>query len=663
MEQSTDSPRWRRWLLASVAALLALFLIAALALSAIGWNWARAPLERLALERTGRALVIGGDLTVTPAWPAPRVRARSVTFANPAWAAEAQMLVVDAVELRVDLPALLRQTLVFPEVHLTHPVVALELGADGRKSWLLDRDQLDENARIRIGRLTLDQGRLGVDDVRQHTALRIDVATQDAPADGVAFSASGLFKGQALTARGTGGPVIGLRDADLAYPLKIDASVGRTRVQAEGTITGLAELTAADLHLAVRGDSLAQLYPLLGIALPPTGAYAFAGQLVHSGTSWRYDKFSGRVGKSDLAGSLQVMRGGVRSRLSGELVSQRLDFADLGPLIGAKPKAATAGAAAASSPRVLPELPLDAEQWNSVDADVTLRAKTILRDKALPLDNLVAHLVLADSQLTLDPLDFGLAGGHLQAVISLDGRQSPILAKARIKARKLLLAQLFPTLDLARASVGQVNGDIDLTGQGDSVGRMLATADGRASLVVADGQISKLLMEQMGLHLLEILQLKLSGDKSVALRCAVADFGIKRGVMQANALLLDTEVSTLVGNGSIDLARETLDLTLVPKTRSTSPIALRSPIHVRGTFANPVVALDTGRVAARGLGALALGLINPLLALMPLIEQGPGPESACARLIAATQAPLPRTPASAPPLKVPTSSGETPRSP
>jgi AsmA protein len=173
------------------------------------------------------------------------------------------------------------------------------------------------------------------------------------------------------------------------------------------------------------------------------------------------------------------------------------------------------------------------------------------------------------------------------------------------------------------------------------VGRLLATADGRVSLVAQNGKISRLMMEQIGLHLLEILQLNLTGDQTVPLRCAVADFDVARGVMQARALVLDTSVNTVVGNGRIDLAKETFDLRFVPRTKVSSLVALRGPVYVTGPFAQPVVRLDTGRIVARGAGALALGLLNPLLALLPLFEPGPGADSPCAELVREAQSKAP----------------------
>ncbi|MFA6311668.1 MAG: AsmA family protein, partial [Sterolibacterium sp.] len=144
---TASETRAGRWLGKLGVLLLLPPLLAMLWIMLFGWNWARAPLERLTFEKTGRQLAIGGDLTLKLAWPAPWITARQISFANPPWAGEKQMLAVDEVEFSVDLPELLGMKLVFPEVRLTRPTVFLEKAVDGRKTWLLDRDQSDETAR------------------------------------------------------------------------------------------------------------------------------------------------------------------------------------------------------------------------------------------------------------------------------------------------------------------------------------------------------------------------------------------------------------------------------------------------------------------------------------------------------------------------------------
>jgi uncharacterized protein involved in outer membrane biogenesis len=631
-----------RYFKAAAAFIVVAALSLVLLLAIFGWNWLRAPIERMVLERTGRALVITGDLTMEYAWPRPRLRAGAVSFANPAWATERQMVTAQTVEVSLDLPQLLARKIVFPEVRLQRPVLFLEKGSAGKKNWLLDLQQQDEGARFQIDRLSLDEGSLGYDDAAQKTRIRATLSTQDLAdgaesVTGLVFQAEGQFKGLALKAHGGAGPVLALREQTKPYPLLINAQIGPTTVQASGTVTDLASLAALDMRLKLHGASLEQLYPLLGIAVPETAPYALDGHLLHSAGKWRYEEFSGVIGKTDIAGNLQLLLGGKRPALSATLVSKRLVLTDLGPVIGARPGRVQAARQAAQplpvSVHVLPDLPFKFERWDSVDAEVDLHAKSIERAKELPLENLVAHLSLRDSVVKLAPLDFGLAGGELQAVITLDGRQSVIQAHAKVGVKKILVSKLFPTVALNETSLGQVNGEFDLSGRGNSVGRMLAAADGSVWLVVQGGSVSKLLMEKAGLHLWEILQIKLTGDRPIKLRCVVADFAVSKGRMQTQALVFDTEVTTLIGTGNIDLAQEQLDLTLNQKTKNTSPLALRSPIYLRGSFAKPQFGVDQTRMAVRALGALALGIASPLLAIIPLIDAGPGQDSDCAQLV------------------------------
>ena len=631
----------------TASVVLALVIAAALFVALFGWNWLRAPLEKKVFAQTGRALLIKGELDVALGWPWPRVHARQVSFANPAWAAQADMLTADEVAFSIHLPQLLAQRLKLSELHLVKPLVFLERHADGRKNWLLDLNQQNDNARIDIDRLTLDQGVVGYDDTADKTSIRAELSTVSAPAgskddSGVNFVAKGKFKGLPLVAKGSGDSVLALRDERTPYGLTIDTTVGQTRIQAEGQVTSLIKFSAIDMQLALSGDNLNQLFVLTGIALPATRDYVVQGHLVRKGNTLRYDAFSGRVGSSDLVGWWQVKTGGKRPSLTADLVSNQLTLEDLGPVIGAraghldaaiKAVAQTGSTAAVTPPskRVMPDLPFKFANWDSVDAEVKFRAQSMRQASYMPLDALSTHLSLKDSVLTLDPLQFGVAGGQINAVIVLDGRHNPIQAKAQVKLKRLALAKLLPADQKGQASSSQIGGQLNLAGSGNSVGSMLGHANGTVAVLVSGGEISQMTMEKAGLHLWEIFQLTLTGDKQIKLRCGVADFDVKAGNMHVNTLLFDTEVTTLLGSGNIDLAQEKLDLTLTQKTKNTSPLALRSPIYIGGNFAKPVIQVDRGRMAARAFGAVALGAINPLLALIPLVDAGPGQDSDCAQ--------------------------------
>ena len=143
------------------------------------------------------------------------------------------------------------------------------------------------------------------------------------------------------------------------------------------------------------------------------------------------------------------------------------------------------------------------------------------------------------------------------------------------------------------------------------------------------GEISNILMEYIGLDGGEIIKFFLSGDRNVELRCATAAFEVKQGVMASKVILLDTSDTVINGFGQINLANETLDMVLKPEPKDKSILSLRSPIKIGGTFAAPTAGPDKAALVGRAGLAIALGVINPLLALLATIETGPGKDADC----------------------------------
>ena len=154
----------------------------------------------------------------------------------------------------------------------------------------------------------------------------------------------------------------------------MSGKVGQTAVGADGHITNLLKLSAVDLRIVLSGASLAQLYPLVGVVFPDTPPYRTHGRLVHGPHQWRYEKFSGEMGRSDIAGSLGIDTGGRRPLLSASLDSTRLDISDLGPLVGAGHAGEGPAAAKSASTGILPNKAFRTRRWNHMDADVTLSA-------------------------------------------------------------------------------------------------------------------------------------------------------------------------------------------------------------------------------------------------------------------------------------------------
>src|SRR5262249_43819812 len=171
----------------------------------------------------------------------------------------------------------------------------------------------------------------------------------------------------------------------------------------------------------------------------------------------------------------------------GRRQSKGPNLADPGSLVGTGQERQHEG--------VLPDMSFDPARWKSVDADVKLQSGTIRRPKQLPIENLRARVLMKDSVLSLEPLDFGIAGGRLQGPVRMDGRGGTISGDTVLRVEKLQLAKLFPTIKEGQASLGALGGAVDLKGRGNSVKDLLGTSNGKIALYMDGGRISRTLME------------------------------------------------------------------------------------------------------------------------------------------------------------------------
>jgi len=610
-----------KWLGGTV---LVLGLLLALAV-VFGLNHLKGPITRGVSKATGRELVIQ-RLTPTWSWVHPRFRLEGVSFANARWGKAHYLLKAEAIEASVSVLPLFIGRVVLPEVHLERAELSLEQDAEGRKNWVMKEDpEPKEESRFVIELLTLDHGRLAYVDGMRDIDLRSELATDE---KGVAFTVQGKYNGMPLKASGHGGPVLSLRDETTPYPLKAQVKIGVTSAALDGTITGIVGLKGIDLRIeALSGKSVSELYHIIHVAFPATSPYKTSGRLLRDGRVIRYEKFTARVGESDFAGTLELDIGGKRARMTGDITAKVLNIVDLGPLVGTDKAEQKTG--------LLPDAPFESSRWESVDADVKIRAGEIKRPRQLPLQQLATRIRMQDKVLSLDPLEFGIASGKLAGTVRMDGNREPIRTEIRMGVTDVKLGEMFPTVKEARASVGDVSGIIELTGSGDSVAKMLGSANGKIGAFVDGGEVSRFLMELVAIDVWGIARTKLQGDEPVEIRCAIADFGVKDGVMRANALVFDTAVVNVGGDGTINLKDEQMNLTLTPAPKDKSIASLNSPLYIRGTFSEPKVSVDMNRVVAKGAGAVVIGFLEPLLAILPLLNKGDGKDSNCAALITA----------------------------
>lgn len=531
---------------------------------------------------------------------------------------------------------------------LQAPDMVLARNDKGENNWTFDKPTSSgPKWSFDIGQLRISDGVLGWSDAIRNMAVRarIDTLRRPVSADqpyGMRYGLTGyLHQGKTraqIQGQGLAGQVLDLRQDRLRFPLRISAKVGSLQAFAEGFLDNPKTLDGLDFQVKVLGKSMADLFELTGLLLPATPPFETSGHLIGSlqpgKAVWQYEKFQGRLGQSDLSGDLQYRSAQPRPKLTAQLNSKQLRLVDLGPVIGAVPSGSPDKPQPVNG-KVLPQVRFQTENWDKMDLDLRYESSHILRPEALPLQNLSVHALLDNGKLTLSPLKFGLAEGTLNIDAHVDSHAKPVAANLNGQVQSLKLSALFPKIEKMKKSLGQLDGAVALTGQGESLAQWLGTGNGSLRLYVRDGTFSAQLLDLAGLNVGSIVIAKLFGsDKEVQLRCAVADLNVQQGIARPRMAKLATAEAVVEAAGEINLAQEQLDLRIVPESLKWKFFSLRTPLYVRGSFAKPDVGLAPGPLAARAGAAVAAAVFAPAaLALVPLTVPAAEDDVNCKQLL------------------------------
>lgn len=625
------------------AALVLLIVIVALLVVFFDWNWLKGPIQSRVSDATGRTFVINGDLEVDLSLR-PRVRVQGIVLGNAEWGSAPEMLTIDELAFRIDLPKLLRGHVVLPEVRLQKPRLLLEQNAQKQANWQFtppEGQDKKSGTAPQIARLDIQDGTLTYKNPTLDTDVTVDLdTTASGPNEhaGIKLQGHGSYRGEEFRLRGETGGVLALRDQTRPYPISLEATAGKIKAKVDGALPIPLGVGTIDLNLHLEGPDLALLYPLVPVSLPESPPFELKGHLQHSGNTWHFENFSGKVGDSDLSGDFKVILGD-RVAYTADLTSHRLAFKDIAGFIHAKDKVSnttekkeTGSGSKQPVGKVLPQRPYNFERLNVTDADVRFNGKQVVATR-LPLDDVEAHFKLKNGHLTIDPLNFGVAGGTLATRLTLDARKNPMSASLDVRARRLQLGKLVPSLE-EKVGEGIITGRGHLKGTGNSVASLLGSADGEIGAIMSGGNISKLLLKLSNIDIAKAVPLLLAGDEKTAIRCVAADFKANNGVLKAQTLVLDTADTKITGEGTINLKEEQIDLQLRAHGKKASPLALHGPIRLGGTFSKPDVGVDKGEVTARVGAATALGvLLGPLAAFIPVMEWGLTEDSNCGALL------------------------------
>ncbi|MGO1120169.1 AsmA family protein [Rhodovibrionaceae bacterium A322] len=410
-------------LLLSLLVVVVLVIAGALiAPSFINWNSYKPEIAAQAKKYTGRDLDIRGDIALQ-VLPTPGLRAQDIALSNLEGGSAPEMLQLEALEISLDLRALLAMEVQVSGVTLVRPQVLLEVMPDGRANWALGPQQAawqqmpgqkvqvlpvqqaaaSSSLEISLDQVTIEAGTVVFKDHVSGLTEQAEEINALLSADSLQgpFTGQGslVLRGNTVTFDGKSGrlPMAAPRlpgQTSKASPLQVKLGLpdaGDARV----TFTGGMQMGSQNnLVLAGKlegsGENLAQIAALAqpGAALPPLLAqdYSLDSKIGYDGASFEAEDLDLQLGKSQLTGKVKAELG-ERPYVTATLASAQLDLDDL---LAKSASGAAGGGGGASTEGGLDTLVLP----DSFDADLELEVD------ALRFQNQVVRQLQFDGNLS-----------------------------------------------------------------------------------------------------------------------------------------------------------------------------------------------------------------------------------------------------------------------
>ena len=611
---------------------------------------------RVASARTGHPIRIDGSLDVHLFSLTPHITVTGLKVGNPRWAGPGLMADVGRMDADVRLLPVLVGNLVIPRLRIEQAAFNLVRGADGRVNWSTARAP-DPNRSAPsfplIQRLEMPGARLTYADVRRHEQFEGTAAASEEAADTASrpfrLVGVGTMNGEPFRFDVRGAALSSARP-DKPYPFDANVLSGTTHVVAHGAIAKPFDLGVVAADVTSKGEDMAGLYEITGIALPNTPAYEISGHVSRHGTRIDFEKVSGTVGDSDVSGEFSVELKGERPFVQAQLSSRSLDLDDVVTWFGARPvrKASGDAPAAPASParkardgkiatnhQLFPDAQLQVDRVRAMNAQVKYSAAEV-RSGRFPIHSGTLDVKLENGILTLDPVSLKLEQGKIRGSLKLDARED--IAKSDLDARisGMQLAQFKRKNGGGPLFDGAVQGRILLQGSGNSVHRFFSSSNGTVTFVVPHGEIRDTVAELAGVTLSRGLGLLFTRDQGkVDVRCGLASLRAKNGILQVDSLIFDTDNVLITGQGNVDLQKEEYDLLIRGHPKKLRLTRVRAPVEINGWLLAPSVSLEEGKGMLVQAGvAVALGaLFTPIAAAVAFVDPGLAKDANCSALL------------------------------
>lgn len=255
-----------------------------------------------------------------------------------------------------------------------------------------------------------------------------------------------------------------------------------------------------------------------------------------------------------------------------------------------------------------------------MDVDVNIVIKSLLAG-GQSMGHLEFPVKETENHMTFGPVTGAIKGGATEGLVEVDARSVPARMKSNILIRGLEYA---PEND----GGGHADVKIEVSSEGNSTGALWHAMTGRAMIVAGRGVIASNLVSLWGGGFLGTILASAENADGMVLNCGIADFKIDGTVAKLGTLLLDANKVTIVGDGSVNFGKGTVNLRLDPESKDHASLPEVRNVSVNGPWNKPSIVPADFSLMTR-FGALFLGTVNPDTLAFSLADLGVPEQHPC----------------------------------
>jgi uncharacterized protein involved in outer membrane biogenesis len=583
------------------AVVAVLFAGAAIFVKTLDADKYRPQLISLLNEKTGRTVKLNGPIAFSLGLGDVHVSVQDASIGNPDWASRPNMAGMGKFDLTVGLLPLLAHKLSISELSIENADILLETNAQGKYNWNFspgDPSTTVAPTQAAPVKTTAASGEsLSIDKL---SIINSQLAMRSADGKISSYNVASLTIGKSSL----GGAELKFKGDANGIPVTMDVATGIRDLLNPGAFDFNANIGYDQIDLTAKGKAD------MGEKKADISAYEI------------------KAGKTSIKGNATVAWDGAKPLIRGTLNSDHIDAADFKTAEVSSGEAAAAPAEkkeAARSGKMFSDAPLPLDGLKAANAELDIAVGEFPLGHGA-LTGISAKLVLTNGNLSLAPLRATVGGQPVDMQVKLDASQDPARLTIGVIGNGIDLGDLQKLAGMTPFMTGKAGANIQLTAEGESTQAFASSLGGIIVITAEKGEILTGAAKDISSTLAALFN-PTGGD--AALNCLAARFNAKNGVLTDNGILIDSTPSTVSGRGTINLALDSVNLTLRANTKLINVGGLLPPLEISGSLEHPGYSVDAQGAVTNVVGNLLQGNLNIAGNNVPVIQTPPTGQNAC----------------------------------